>query len=26
MCTKNDIHANDTGYAVLAATVVSRLG
>lgn len=26
MCTKNDIHANDAGYAVLAATVVSRLG
>lgn len=26
MCTRNDIHANDTGYAVLAGTVVSRLG
>lgn len=26
MCTKNDIHANDAGYAVLARTVVGRLG
>lgn len=26
MCTKSDIHANDTGYAVLAETVVARLG
>ncbi len=26
MCTRNDIHANDAGYAVLAATVVGRLG
>jgi len=26
MCSKNDIHANDAGYAVLAATVVGRLG
>ena len=26
MCTRNDIHANDAGYAVLAQTVVSRLG
>ena len=26
MCTRNDIHANDAGYAVLAATVNARLG
>ncbi|WP_353950694.1 SGNH/GDSL hydrolase family protein [Knoellia sp. S7-12] len=26
MCTKNDIHANDAGYAVLAETVAARLG
>lgn len=26
MCTRNDIHANDAGYAVLAETVVARLG
>ena len=26
MCTRNDIHANDAGYAVLARTVVGRLG
>lgn len=26
MCTRNDIHANDDGYAVLAGTVVARLG
>lgn len=26
MCTKTDIHANDAGYAVLAATVAGRLG
>lgn len=26
MCTRNDIHANDAGYAVLAATVAGRLG
>jgi lysophospholipase L1-like esterase len=25
MCTRSDIHANDTGYAVMAATVVARL-
>lgn len=25
MCTRTDIHANDTGYAVMAATVVGRL-
>jgi lysophospholipase L1-like esterase len=25
MCTKNDIHANDAGYAVLAETVAGRL-
>lgn len=25
MCTKSDIHANDAGYAVLAATVAGRL-
>ncbi|KGN36827.1 SGNH/GDSL hydrolase family protein [Knoellia subterranea] len=25
MCTKQDIHANDAGYAVLAATVSARL-
>lgn len=25
MCTRNDIHANDTGYAVMATTVVARL-
>ena len=26
MCTMNDIHANDDGYAVLAETVAARLG
>lgn len=26
MCAKADIHANDAGYAVLAETVVARLG
>ncbi len=26
MCTRNDIHANDAGYAVLAGTVIARLG
>ncbi|MFQ6170189.1 SGNH/GDSL hydrolase family protein [Oryzobacter sp. R7] len=25
MCTRNDIHANDTGYAVMATAVVARL-
>lgn len=25
MCTRNDIHANDTGYAVMSATVAARL-
>lgn len=25
MCTRNDIHANDTGYAVMTSTVVARL-
>ncbi|KGN42706.1 SGNH/GDSL hydrolase family protein [Knoellia aerolata] len=26
MCTRNDIHANDAGYAVLATTVAGRIG
>lgn len=26
MCSRGDIHANDAGYAVLARTVVARLG
>lgn len=26
MCTRSDIHANDAGYAVLAGTVIARLG
>ena len=26
MCTKNDIHANDAGYAVMGDAVAARLG
>jgi len=26
MCERNDIHANDAGYALIGATVVARLG